>query len=494
MVGLRSRRLTWITAAVLGIISTVIIAFLGLFLPLQIEFSFWKPEEIFTGFIALHISRVELNLLLMVFLLHFSVIAYHPSKAFIKSSSRYILSGIVFFAIPVFLSANLLTLVIGLLLYDFFILLAFNPVINDTQVSADKRDNLLLSRVSGTMMLTAFVFLETHFTGNPVLEIVGVTLICFVILTRIFSTPYPNKLYRIEARPRSFEFFINAALSLFIIGKQFPGFGAAYTHIIVLLIGAMFFLLHIPWMRWISSTSEHLHGFTIALAGLTFISMYLQPMVAAESLLGSISLLLAGAGSVFLIPHFNKHHVPALVIFGALLLGFPVGSPASWQGVWAHLLQSGSTSVFIFLLPIFIGILVFSLFRYSGDMKRTARAEEMVELIFLQYVPFFSVFTIFIMGLIRPTTFLSWHAWLFTAMVCTIIGFSYVMRSRINSIRIPKILTASERLWSVFRHFVNAGSISLIRLTNELERFVEGKNSFLWIIFLISALALITRG
>jgi hypothetical protein len=493
-VGFSSRRLTWITAAVLGMISPAIIVLLSLFLPVQMQISIWKPEEIFSGAIALQIGSTEWKLLIMLFLVHFSAIAYFPSRLFINSAVKYIYPGITFFAIGVLLSENILTLVIGLLLYDIFVLLVITPVNDNASFFANNRNGLFLTRIAGPLMLLAFVFMERHFFGNPALEVIGATLVYLVILTRILSTPYPNKPHRIEMRPRAYEYFINATISLCIIGKQFLDLGTAYAHVITLLIGLVFFLFQIPKLRLNSPTGEYTHGFTIALASLTFISMHLHPFPAAENLPGSMILLLAGAGSVFLVPFFTQQHVPALLIFGLLLLGFPAGSPADWQGVWTHLMQTGSNLVFILLLPVTIGILVFSLYRYLGNLRKRLQTEEIVELAFMRYVPYLIVFATLVIGFMRPLSVMSWRAWLFTMLVFPVIGFLFIIRSRILLIKINDKLNPFTVLMSEFVSFADKGSISMIRMTNEVERFVEGENSLLWIIFLISALALIMRG
>ncbi len=493
-IGYSSRRLTWITAAVLGIISPAIIVLLSLLLPLQVEIPIWKPEEIFTTGFSLKIGRIELQLLIMLFLVQFCGIAYFPSRLFINSVVKFIFPGITFFAIVVLLSENILTLVLGLFLYDIFVLWVVSPITENTRLYANKRDRFFLTRIAGTLMLLVFVFLERHVHGNPALEVAGVILVYLVILKRILSTPYPNKPHRIEMRPRAYEYFINATISLCIIGKQFLGLGTVLPNIITPFIGIMLFLFQIPKFRLNSLSGEYMHGFTIGIISLTFISMHLQPSRAPDNLAGSIILLLAGAGSVFLVPFLTRQHVPVLLIFGVLLLGLPVGSPAAWQGVWADLLQTGSNLAFIVLFPILIGILVFSLIRYLGNMNKRLKTEEMLEQALIKYVPFSVLLATLVIGFTSPRAVMAWRSWLFTGLVLPVIGFLYMIRSRILLINIDDKLYPVTSLMNKFAYYSDKGSISIIRMTNEVERFVEGENSLLWIIFLISALALIIGG
>lgn len=483
--GIRFQRLTWVTALSLSAISTVGLVFLIPFLPGQTGITIWEIPG-FQRSLGLALDQARWHQIFAIFVLYFSAIVYHPAEKETARFHKYSYAWLMMAALLVYLSSSTLTVVITLTLYDVV------SMWSGISTSMNKGEGQSLRRSIVMRGISIILLQAAVFNGTSAVEASGLLTSGFLppvlgllsILLRfaaLNSSELENGVFS------QFRFYLDAGVGIALLvtpGMQAAEewwFGAAG---VVLSTAAASLLL-------IRRNGRRLeHRIMVLLLGLTIIFLHIDPRQVAQTVASSGAVLSAGAGAVLMQPLYETRHRYFAWVYIVLLLGFPFSIAGQWARIWTQEIRAGSGWLYVVLIPVFLALLANS---YLGFVRRPLKRWPGTELITKAVYPAAPVASILSGWMIGV-----WSAWgVFDAMglilgVATAALLIVISKTESQIQKMgARLLDIPQGIWNRRIRLQSAEGLLKYGI-NAVDEFIEGDASFLWIIFTIVILAVLS--
>ncbi|MBN1265330.1 MAG: hypothetical protein JXA25_07540 [Anaerolineales bacterium] len=328
-------------------------------------------------------------------------------------------------------------------------------------------------------------------TGQPNgTESIGTWLLLAAVTVRLAFQKFTEEKSEKGYEYRIFSNFLNSAMSLSLL--QISGFmqGNIAGKGLVIIITTAILISGIPALLSNRDNAIFFKAFSVYVAGLTLLIISLDPLHSGECVLMGVIILLCGAGVVFLQPYYKESHKIPVAIFAAMLIGMPFTPSGLWAVSWAGIAGIGPSVVFMILIPVFIAVLVFTLYQYREVSLQSWPDQEVITRALHIAGPVVPLVSAVVVSIWNGPGFTGLLPWSMMALVAGLVLVISRVRIRlmesINQIasRIPKL--------KLDKTVVIVGNLeqSIQRSMEEIENFLEGENSFLWIMLVLVVVAL----